>query len=84
MRIAEAIPTIKAEIIFRRTPTGRPIEEYALENLKAAIEDEKNWGTEVVKCANCCIIQSGLLVPEGCPNCGFKGKPNELTQADIL
>jgi len=70
MKIIEAIPIIKIELVLGRTPCGRPINEYALEALKATIEDKKNYNQNVINCRNCCIILSSLLVPQGCPNCG--------------
>jgi len=72
MKIVDIISILKAERIFRRTPSGRPITEYALESLDASIDDEKNWQSDVIKCSNCCIIQSSLLFSDGCPNCGLK------------
>jgi rubrerythrin len=85
MKISDAIPTLKAETIFKRTPTGRSITEQAIETLKATIEDQKNWQSEVVKCINCSIISSSLLASEGCPNCGLKQDfDTNITQNDIL
>jgi len=72
MNISEVISILKAELVFKRTPCGRPINDFASESISAAIQDTKNHGYEVVKCKNCCIITSGLLVPDGCPNCGSK------------
>jgi rubrerythrin len=85
MQISEAISTIRAELIFKKTPTGRPINEFALENLRATIQDEKNWQSNVIICKNCCIIMSSLLMPEGCPNCGLKQDLNRnISKADLL
>ena len=73
MNISEVIDIIKAEIVFKRTPSGRSINEFAIESLVAAVEDKNNYDVEAIKCQLCCIIQSSLLVPSGCPNCGIKG-----------
>ena len=84
MRIVDVITTIKAERLFRRTPSGRPITEKALNYLDAAMEDKKNSFSEAIMCANCCIIQSSLLVESGCPNCGSKDLTTEITKKDVL
>jgi len=84
MNISEVLNTLKAEIALKRTPIGRPITDYAIEALSAAVEDEKNYDIDAVKCTNCCIIQSSLLVPEGCPSCGSKDLSTEITKADII
>jgi len=72
MKISDAIDILKSERLLERTPSGRPLTEYAVDCVKATIEDEKNWDSEVIRCLNCCIIVSGLLIPDGCPNCGGK------------
>jgi hypothetical protein len=84
MQIQEIISTIKAQIAFRRTIIGRPINKKALEVLKAAIQDDKNSDSEAIKCQNCCIIQSSLLVPEGCQNCGSKDLTTNINKTDVL
>jgi hypothetical protein len=84
MQIQEILSTIKAQIVFRRTIIGRPINEKALGILKIAIEDNKNSGSEAIKCLNCCIIQSSLLVPEGCQNCGSKDLTTNINKTDVL
>lgn len=84
MQIQEIISTIKAEIIFRRTVSGRPINEKTLEILKTAIADSKNSSSEAIKCLNCCIINSSLLVPEGCQNCGSKDLSTNINKTDLL
>lgn len=84
MKISETIPTIKAQIMFKRTPCGRPITSYALECLESSLTDINNQENESKRCLNCCIIISGLLVPEGCPNCGSKDMTNLITSEDIL
>jgi hypothetical protein len=72
MKIADVIETMKTQVAFERTPTGRPITEKAVAATQAAISDEKNWHNDALKCKNCGIISSSLLVPEGCVNCGSK------------
>jgi len=84
MNISEVLTTLKAEIAFKRTPMGRPITDYAVEALSAALEDQKNFDIDIVKCLNCSLIQSSLLVPEGCPSCGSKDLSTEITKADII
>jgi len=76
MKIKDNIFAIKAEIISQRTPKGWPINEFALDNLIATLEDKKNYNQPVMNCINCGIIISGLLVPSGCPNCGYKQNPD--------
>lgn len=84
MKISDVIETIKAEIIFKRTPSGRPITDYAIKFLSSALEDQKNYNMDAVICNNCCIIQSSLLVPEGCKNCGAKDLSTEIAMEDTL
>ena len=84
MNISEVVPTLKAEKTFRKTPSGRPITEYAEQVIEAALSDEKNYEAPAVKCLNCCIILSSLLVPEGCVNCGGKDLTTDITKNDIL
>jgi Zn finger protein HypA/HybF involved in hydrogenase expression len=72
MKISEALSVLNTQLIFERTPKGRAITEYAANTLKAILEDKKNWDFSVVKCKNCGIILSSLLVESGCKNCGSK------------
>jgi len=72
MKVSDIIDTLTTEKVFGRTPTGRSITEYGIEAIGATLQDEKNWGMEVMKCLNCAYINSGLQFPEGCPNCGSK------------
>ena len=70
MNISEAMAVLNVEKTLGRTPSGRPLSEYAKETIMAAIEDEKNHSTNVVQCLGCGFITSSLLTSEGCPNCG--------------
>ena len=70
MKISDAIDILKTEQIFARTPSGRTITDYALKVIDASLADEKNYEMDCLKCLNCCIIVSGLLCANGCPNCG--------------
>jgi hypothetical protein len=83
MKIKDAIQVLKAEAAFGRTPSGRSINEYAQNAIEATLEDEKNYEMECMKCLNCCIILSGLLFPEGCPNCGSKDLETEINEGEI-
>lgn len=78
MQIKDAISIIKAEALFGRTPSGRSISEYAQNALEASVEDVKNYEMECLMCLNCNIIISGLLCPEGCPNCGSKDLTTDI------
>lgn len=74
-----------AEKVFRRTPSGRPLTEFAVETLGAAIEDQKNHNQDAMKCINCKFIASSLLFSEGCPNCGLKQDlTTDISKAEIL
>jgi len=84
MKISEVIKILMAEQLFKRTPKGRKLTEFAIENIVAALEDKKNYDQQAIKCMNCGLITSSLLVPEGCNNCGSKDLTTELTQQDIL
>jgi len=84
MNINEVLPTLRAEMAFRKTPSGRSLTDYAVENIEAAISDEKNYNAPATKCRNCNIIMSSLLVPEGCVNCGGKDLTTDIKKNDIL
>jgi hypothetical protein len=83
MKVSEVINILKMEKALKRTPSGRPITDYALEAIDATLADQKNLEVEVIKCYGCCIILSSLLVPSGCCNCGSKDLNTNITQADI-
>lgn len=70
MRISDALETLKTELALGKTPKGRILTDFAKENLKAAIGDIKNHQTEATRCKNCGLVQSELLIADGCPNCG--------------
>jgi len=84
MQISEVLNTLRAEIILERTPSGRPVTEYAKEAIMSALNDEKNWNFNAVICSNCCIIQSSLLTPSGCANCGSKDLRDNINKTEIL
>lgn len=72
MKISEGIGILNIQLLLMRTKCGRPISDYALECLEAAISDTKNHDKDLFFCKNCCIIASSLLASEGCPNCNGK------------
>lgn len=84
MKILEVLHTLIAEKVFKRTPLGRPLTEYAVENIGAALEDKNNQSQEAIMCLNCGFVISSLLVPEGCPNCGGKDLTTEISKTNIL
>lgn len=82
MKISEVIIILKAEKNLERTPTGRLITEYGVNTVIATLEDQKNWESDAVRCKNCCIILSSLLVPAGCPNCGAKDLTKKIEKLE--
>ena len=72
MKIGEAIPILKAEVSFKRTPSGWPINDETIEYLKAAINNKNNQNSSIIICENCHLWMSSLLAPSGCKNCGYK------------
>jgi hypothetical protein len=78
MKISDVIGILQKQKMLERTPKGRPITEKAIEVLNATLSDEKNYHVEAVRCKNCGIISSSLLVPEGCVNCGSKDLTAEI------
>ena len=85
MKISEAIKILIAEKLFRRTPMGRSLTDFAIENIDATIEDKKNYDNLIVQCKNCRFIVSSLLFSEGCPNCGLKQDLNtEINEQGII
>jgi hypothetical protein len=84
MKISEVIKILMAEKIFRRTPKGRILTDFAVENIIAALEDEKNYDQQAIQCLNCGLITSILLVPEGCHQCGSRDLNTDFIQQDII
>jgi len=84
MRISEVIATLKAERLLQRTPKGRSLTEFALDNLDAALSDIQNYDQNAIQCKNCGLITSSLLVPEGCNGCGSKDLTTEINKNEIL
>lgn len=84
MRIVDVLSTLKAERLLKKTPSGRPLTEYAVEAIEASLSDEKNWGSDAISCLNCCIICSSLLMPDGCVNCGGHDLTTDIKDEDIL
>ena len=84
MKISELLDLLRAQKTLKRTLCGRIITDYGENAIDATLEDTKNYGAEAVKCLNCCIILSGLITPEGCPNCGSKDLTRKIMKADIL
>lgn len=82
MRIVDAIPVLRAQMVFKKTPKGRSITEEGVKAIAASLEDEKNFGVDVVKCLNCGIIMSSLLVPNGCVNCGSKDLDKDVKSVE--
>jgi len=82
MKIKDAIGILKAEAGFGRTPSGRSITDYAQNAIRAGLEDTKNYEMECLSCKNCRLIVSGLLCPEGCPNCGSKDLTTEIVNGE--
>ena len=78
MKIQEAMPILKAEQAFGKTPIGRPLTEYAVETIAATIEDTKNYGQETTVCLNCGFLASSLLFESGCKNCNSKDISSEV------
>lgn len=70
MKISDAIDILTKEQLFGRTPKGRSMSDFAKESVRATLEDQKNYESDVVQCLGCGFIVSSLLVTDGCPNCG--------------
>jgi len=84
MKISEVINILKAEKNLERTPIGRPLDETAIDNLNAALSDEKNYDQNAILCKNCGLITSSLLVPNGCNGCGSKDLTIDINKNDIM
>jgi rubrerythrin len=72
MNVEEAKVILFREKISERTPFGRPINKTALESIASTLEDEKNFGNNVIQCKSCGFVISILLTENGCPNCGIE------------
>ena len=83
MKISDVLHILMAEKVFRRTPLGRPLTEYAIETIEAALEDKMNQDQDAIVCKNCGLIQSSLLVPEGC-SCGSKDLTTNIITENII
>lgn len=84
MKISNVIPDLKAELYFGKTPIGRSVNEEAKANIHAALSDTKNYEVDAVKCLNCGIMLSSLLVQSGCPNCGGNDLTTIIGKKEIL
>jgi len=84
MKIKDAIQVLRTEAVFGRTPSGRSITDYAQNAIVASLEDTKNYEMECLSCKNCSLIMSGLLCPEGCPNCGSKDLTIEINEINEI
>lgn len=84
MKISEVLQTLMAEKVFRRTPLGRPLTNYAIETIEATLEDKANQDQEAICCLNCGFVISSLLVPEGCVACGSKDLSTNVTKANTI
>ena len=84
MRISEVIATLRAERLLMRTPRGRSLTDYAINNLDAALSDTKNHEQNAIQCKNCGLITSSLLVPEGCNGCGSKDLTTDINRNEII
>jgi len=82
MNISDSLKIMLAEQVFKRTPNGRPITDFAIETIKASMEDKKNYDQNIMECANCGLIVSSLLVESGCPNCGLRQKINSSIKGE--
>ena len=71
MKIKDALDILTTEIRLSRTPKGRIIDDFSKQNLQAVIDDVANHEYEVVRCKNCGMVGSALLVTDNCPNCGW-------------
>lgn len=71
MTIQESLPIIKSQLSLGRTPDGMILTEYAKENLKSVLADEKNYHMDAVQCDNCRLVISSLLIDSWCPQCGY-------------
>ena len=72
MTIQESIGNIKAQILLKKTSGESPwdINPVALKAVEATVSDVQNYPMIAVKCLNCGLILSSLLVEKCCPNCG--------------
>ena len=84
MRISEVTKTIQAQIAMERTSCGRSITQLGVDTCQAVLDDTENYEQDAIKCKNCCIILSSLVIPEGCVNCGCKDVTYDITDQDIL
>jgi rubrerythrin len=72
MNIEQAKTILNRQMVSERTPKGRPIHENAIEALEATLQDEANYGSQVVQCESCGFVISILMTQAGCPNCGIE------------
>ena len=74
MTIQESLGRINAQLILNRTvgADGKAWEmnPEAIKSVKATIDDIDNQHMPAVRCLNCGLLISSLLVEKRCPNCG--------------
>jgi len=84
MNIGNVILDLKAQRNFGKTPKGRSINDKATSTIEAILYDTKNYAVEAVKCLNCGIILSSLLIEKGCPNCGNSDLTTIINPSDTI
>lgn len=84
MKIAETITTLKAQINFGKTSTGRSVSEKAIDSIQAAMDDTKNYYVDAIKCLNCNLISSSILTTKGCVNCGAINLTTNIEKGEVL
>ena len=70
MDLNSAKKIIKTQIELGLSSEGRRLNEEAILSLDSCLSDEKNMGNYSVECIGCGMVQSILLIEDGCVNCG--------------
>jgi len=83
MNIEDSKKIMKTEIELSLSPTGRPLSEEAIANLDSCLADFNNIESEAVQCINCGMVQSILLIDEGCENCGCLDIEADISEGNM-
>lgn len=70
MDLNNAKKIIKTQIELGMSSYGRMLSKEAISYLDSCLSDEKNLSNYSVECMNCGMVQSILLIENGCSNCG--------------
>ena len=74
MNIQKSLSRIKTQLLLNKTVGSKSgswdLSLDAVASVEATVNDQANYHVAAVKCSNCGLLISSLLVEVRCPNCG--------------